>query len=113
MKLVALQVEEQLPLFEPLLGIFEGLPDPAIPHHHRTGAVVAFRNDAFEIAVLERVILDFDGEPLVGGIGGWPLRHCPRPEDAIHLEAQIPVQTRRVVHVDDEQPTRFGRRLGD
>ena len=37
---------------------------PAVPDHHRPGTVGIFGDDAFEMLVLERVILGADGESL-------------------------------------------------
>src|SRR5213079_3314313 len=50
---------------EPRYRIFEGHPHAAVPHDHRPRAVVAFRDDPLEVAVLDGVILDVDGEPQV------------------------------------------------
>src|ERR1700716_2075520 len=36
-----------------------------VPNHHRSGAVLALRNDAFKIGVLNRVVLRLDGQTLV------------------------------------------------
>src|SRR6202521_783859 len=41
--------------------------DAAVPHDDLAGAVVALGNDAFEIAILDRMVLDHHGEPFVGG----------------------------------------------
>src|SRR6185295_4553908 len=76
-ELVALQVEQQLALLESLMRVLERLPDAAVPDDDGARAVVAFRNHALEVAVLERVILDFHGEPFVGGIGGGSFWNGP------------------------------------
>ena len=112
-KLVAPQLEQQLALFESFAHVLEGGPHATIPDDDRTCAIVPFWNDSLEVAVLEGVVFDFYGEALVGRVGGRPLGDRPRFEDPVHLQPQVPMQARRVVHVDDEQPTRFGRRLGD
>ncbi len=44
------------------------LPITAIPDHHGTPAVLAFRNGAFEITVVEWMILNFDSKALIMGI---------------------------------------------
>ena len=64
---------------------------------------------ALEVAVLERVILDLHGEPLVGHVVRRTLRHGPRREHAVHLEAEVEVQLAGGVLVDDEQPAGDGR----
>ena len=103
MQLIALQLEQQFSFFQPFVRIFERHPHAAIPHNHRAGAVIPLRDDSFEVAVLEWVVFHFDGEAFVGGIGGRSLGNGPRFEDAVHLEPQIPMQSRCIVHVHDEQ----------
>src|SRR5439155_1392879 len=92
LELVAMQLEQQLALLHPLLGILERHPAPAVPYDHPAGAVVAFGDDSLELAVLERVVLYVDSESLVGAVGRGTLRDGPGPEHAIHLEAQVPVE---------------------
>ena len=55
-----------------------GSPEAAIPQHHRAAAILALWNGPFEIAVVERVILDLDRQALVGGIEGGALASPPR-----------------------------------
>ncbi len=64
---------------------------------------------ALEVAVLERMIFDVDGEPLVGHVVGRASWHCPGREHAVHLEPEVVVQLTRGVLVDDEQMARDGR----
>ncbi len=45
-----------------------GLPVAAIPQHHRAAAVLALGDRPFEVAVVQRVVLDLHGEALVGGV---------------------------------------------
>src|SRR5262249_49092857 len=67
------------------------------------GAVVARGDDALEVAVLERMVLDLHREAFVVGVVRRTLRDCPRPEHARHLEAEIEVQTRRGVLMHHRQ----------
>src|SRR5271166_559434 len=64
-----------------------------IPHDYSACAVVARGNNAFEIAVLERMIFDHDGQPLVLGIKRWSLGHSPRSQHALHLETEVVVES--------------------
>ncbi|MNV22051.1 hypothetical protein D3C71_1130080 [compost metagenome] len=80
------------------------LPVAAIPEHHRTTAILALGNGAFEITIVERVILDLDGQPLVAGIEGWSSGHRPGFEYPIELEAKIVMQPSGVVLLDHEPP---------
>jgi hypothetical protein len=63
-QLVAVQREFQVALLEAAIGII-GFPDAAIPQHDGAAAILVVRDGAFEIAVVQRVILDLDREPLV------------------------------------------------
>ena len=42
------------------------------------------------------------GEPVVRGLEGQPVGDGPRDQDAVPLQAQVPVQPRGVVLLDDE-----------
>ena len=59
-----MQCELQVALLEAALGVI-GFPSAAIPQHDGAPAILAFGNGAFEITVIERVILDLDRQPLV------------------------------------------------
>src|SRR5690606_15889134 len=79
-----------------------GAVDASIPEHDRPAAVLTRRDDAFELAVLERVVLGRDGEAALFGVEARALRHRPRLEHAVDLEAQIVVQAPRIVFLDAE-----------
>src|SRR5205807_2120634 len=82
-----------------------------IPDLDRAGAVVALRNLAGERRVLERMILDVDGEMLLAGLERHAFRHRPRGERAVPLEAKVVVKAPRVVPLHDEDrelPTALG-----
>ena len=113
MELVAFQVEEEFAFLESFVRLFKRLPDPAIPHDNGAGPVVALGNDAFEVAVLERVVLDFDGQALVRRVGGRSFGNGPGFEHPVHLQPQIPVQARRIVHMHNQQAALLGPGLGD
>ncbi len=103
LELVALEVEEQLPLLEPHVRILDGHPHPAVPHDHRARAVVPLRDDPLEVAVLERVVLDQHREALVGLVARGPLGHGPGAQHTVHLEPEVEVELPGRVLVDDEQ----------
>ena len=77
-------------------------PGAAIPQHHHAGAV-ALRDHALELAVLDRVILDVHRQPLVGGVDGRALRHRPRQQHAVVLDAEVVVQRGGQVLLDAEE----------
>ena len=78
-------------------------PLAPVPHDDRAGAVVARGDEALEVAVLERVILDVHREPLVGRVVRGSFRHGPGAEHALHLEPEIEVQPAGGVLVHDEE----------
>ena len=102
-ELVAAQLEEQLAFREAFVGILEGDPAAAVPHDHRARTVVALGNDSLEVPVLHGVVFDVHRQALVGGILRRAFRDGPGGEHSVHLEAQVPVEVAREVHVDDEQ----------
>ena len=86
------------------LGVVElvRLVGAAVPDPHRAGAVAALRDVALELEVLERVVLGVDRHAVVLRVLGDPVRDRPGDGDAVVLEAQVPVQARRVVLLHDE-----------
>ena len=104
-ELEAVQVDVDFALADRVGGVagrIDDVVDAAIPYDDRARAVVAGRNHAFEVAVLERMILDGDGEMLIGGIHRGAFRDGPRAQDAFHLESKIVVEAARGVLLDDE-----------
>ncbi len=79
-------------------------PIAAIPELHGAAAVLVIWNGAFEIAVIERMVLDLDREPLVVRIERGTARHCPRFENAVELQPEIVMQPSRVMLLDHEPP---------
>src|SRR4029077_10480914 len=64
-QLDAVQRELQIALLE--RGVHVGhfrRPGAAVPYHDRTATVFAFRNDSFETAIFDGVILHLHGEAL-------------------------------------------------
>ena len=65
-------------------------------------SVVALWDLARELEVLQRVVLDVDGEVILLGVGRDALGHGPGHTDAILLQPEVPVQPPRVVLLDDK-----------
>ena len=74
----------------------------AVPDDDRAGAVVVGRNDAFEVAVLQRMILGGDRQTLLGRVQRRTLGHRPGDQDTVDLEPQIVVAAPRGVLLDHE-----------
>ncbi len=93
-----------------MLGRFVAFRHPiaAIPELYRTAAILTFWNSAFEIAVIEWMVLDFDREPLVVGIERRAARDSPGLEHAVEFEPQIVMEAGGCVFLDHE--TRISRR---
>src|SRR6266404_2627679 len=88
-----------------------GTPRSAVPEHDRSRAVLFFRDHALEVAVVQRMILDVDGEPLVRRIEARSLRHRPAFERAVELETEVVMQAAGGVLLHDEpQPCAALRR---
>src|SRR2546422_3058838 len=58
--LVAVEIEVELAGPHSLLGVVVRDPYPAVPHDHGARPVVAGGDDAFEVRVLDRMVLDVD-----------------------------------------------------
>ncbi len=106
------QLEFQLARLQLLRGrgLTLGGPGAAVPQLDGAAAVFSARNGPLEITVVERVILDLDGQAFLRRVQGGPSRHRPRFEDPVELESQIVVQAPRGVLLDDEAQV---RRTGD
>ena len=57
------------------------------------------------------MVFHLDREPLVRRIDGRAFRHGPRLEDAVELQAQIPMQVARGVLLDHEASMLRGQNL--
>src|SRR5881296_1204790 len=79
-----------------------GAPRSAVPQRDRPRAVLFFRNHTLEAAVIERVVLDVHGQPLVRRIEARALRHRPAFERPIELETEIVMQAAGCVLLHDE-----------
>jgi hypothetical protein len=96
--------EFQLALAQLLFGreVAHRQPEAAVPELHRSAAVLALRNRAFEVAVVEGMVLDFDCKSLVLRREGRAARDRPGLEHAIELQAQVVVQPPRRMLLNHE-----------
>src|ERR1700744_6522034 len=78
------------------------MPSALVPDHDGAAAVLAFRNDAFEAAVLHGVVFDRDEEAAVGGDVTGTFGDGPGFEHAVPAEAEVVVEVRGGVLLDDE-----------
>ncbi len=102
-----LSVEDDDHLVGPplLADVGAAVPDPDL-----AGTVVACRDLALEVDVLERVVLHVDRLAVALRVVGDAVRHRPRRQRPVVLQSQVPVQPPGVVFVDDEPLSLGGRR---
>src|SRR5258705_377666 len=98
----AVEHELEIALAIPLVRVAHRSPGTAIPDLYLARAVLAGRDGAPEGGVFERMILDVHGEPPHLGVEARTLRHRPALEDAVHLEAEVVVETGGGVLLHDE-----------
>ena len=77
-------------------------PRPPVPHRDIAAAVLACADDALEVEVVQRVIVDVDSQPPHVGIEGRTFRHGPAQQHALRLQAQVVVQPASAMALDDE-----------
>ena len=96
----------EVALGESLLGrpVAFRLPVAAVPEHDRAAAILAFGNRAFEVTIVQRVVFHLHGQALVLGIERRSLGHSPGLEDAVEFEAQVIMEPRGVMFLDDKAP---------
>ena len=82
--------------------VLDELVGAGVPDLDRAGAVLALRDLAVERRVLERMILDVNGEMLLAGLERDALGHRPARQRAVPLEAEVVVQPAGIVALDDE-----------
>jgi hypothetical protein len=109
-QLVAEQVEEDLALPQRLLWIADDRPPAPVPDDRLARPVVAVRDHALEVGVLDRVVLGLDRQALVGRVGGGALRDRPRLEDASPLQPEVVVEPSRRMFLNHEEMRASGRR---
>ncbi len=101
-QLFAFQFEFEMALGQPLVRIADRLPLAAVPHNDRTAAILALGYRALEIAVVERVVLDMDGEALFARHEARALGHRPAFQNAVQFQPEVVMQPPRVMLLHDK-----------
>src|SRR5690606_27837562 len=92
-------------VFDRFGGIaFENFIQAAIPQHDGAGTVVALRNVALEIPIVERMVLDADREVFVARLFRKPFRNRPRGEGAFDFEPEIIMEAAGAMFLNDKPP---------
>ena len=73
-----------------------------IPDHYGPAAILALRNDAFEIQVFDRMILSGACQPANSRFIRKAFRHGPRFQHIVHFEAEIVVKVAGRMLLDDK-----------
>src|SRR5205807_10578544 len=73
-----------------------------VPDDHGPCAVLALRDDALELRVVEGMFLGRGREPLVARVHGRALGDRPGLQDVANLETEVVVKARGRVLLDDE-----------
>jgi hypothetical protein len=88
---------------EPAVSLLlDQLVRAVVPDLDRARPVVALRDLAVELRVLERVILDVDGQMLRPRLRRHALRNGPAGQHAVALEPEVVVEAPGVMALDDE-----------
>ena len=88
---------------EPAVALLlDELVRAAVPDLDRAGAVLARRDLALERRVVERMVLDVDGQMALAGGQRQPFGTAQLGERAVALEPEVVVQPPRVMALDDE-----------
>ena len=102
LELRALQREIEAALLQSAHRVALGLPAAAVPDDHLAAAVLALRDLALEVGVVERMVLDVHREPLVAGHQARPAGDGPARQRVADLEAEVVVQPPRRVLLHHE-----------
>src|SRR5690606_28758223 len=80
-------------------------PVAVVETRHVSRAVVAGRDRAGEIGIVERVVLHFDGQAADGGIEAGPLGDRPALQAVTHLQTQVVMAPPRMMQLHHEPGT--------
>ena len=100
----SIQGEMEMALFHVLGTLaFNGRPASAIPQHDCATAIFALGNNPFKFGIGHGVIFGAHGKALAIGIEGRPLGDRPAFQHAIYFQPKVPMQSRCIVFLDDEE----------
>ena len=106
-QLLPVELELELPVVDGtgrVGGVRVGTVGAPVPDDDVARAVLAPRDDALEVEVVERMVLDVDREPPLARVEARPARDRPGREHALHLEPEVVVEGGGAMTLDDEPP---------
>src|SRR5882724_5092887 len=96
------QSKFQLAFFQCSSYIFLfGKPGTRVPNHYGSASIFTFRNDTFEITVLQWMVFHLHREPFYGRIERRAFWNCPGQQDAIEFETKVVMQLRSAMFLHD------------
>ena len=106
-QLLPVQLELELPVVDGtgrVGGVRVGTIGSPVPDDDVARAVLTPRDDALEVEVVERMVLDVDREPPLARVEGRPARDRPGRQHALHFEPKIVMEGGGAMTLDDEPP---------
>ena len=105
MQLVAMHLELELAGAIALARVADRRPGAFVPDDDLAGAVLLIRDLPFEAVVRDGMVFNLHCHALVRRVEARTLGHSPAFHGAVELEAQVIVQARRPMLLDDELQT--------
>lgn len=102
-----LAIANRPPRVEKPAAVFAGrvlFPRPEVPHDHVAAPVLTRGNDALEVEVLDRVVLDVKCGPPHGGVERRTLGHRPTDQHPVNLEPEVVMEPACSVPLHDKTP---------
>ena len=92
-------------------------PCAAVPEHHRAAAIFALGDSAFEGGITQRMVFGAHCEAFDRRVEARPLGDRPALEQAVHFQAEVPVEPGCIVLLNHEavaarRSAMLARRLG-
>src|SRR5262249_30396922 len=101
-QLLAIEAEIQVAFLVSSVRIALRIPAPAIPHHHRAGAVFPLRNGPLECVVSDRMTFAGPRKVFSAGNEAGPPRPAPPFHPPPEPQPQVVMQPPRRMLLDDE-----------
>ena len=101
LQFLAVEAEFEFALLQSFFGVDFWFPGALVPDHDRAAAVLALRDHAFEVGVIDRVVFDLHGERFHRRVETGAFRNGPAFERAVVFEAEVVMEAAGGVLLDD------------